>query len=172
MWKISTAFTTLTLIFAFGSHYPVAVAGTTRNTNATQPRTAAPAIPVVPAMLHDRANTTASQGAKLKEQLKSIYRAANVHYSTLNTQALPKPPITEGSCTFQEVKSLKLLSFSADKAELEVTIAEKTYSFKPDRPITATLTQWGYKFKLDKATSRFITTKLALEKVDGKWQVK
>ncbi len=106
----------------------------------------------------DRQNSTPSS------QLTGIKQAISEYYKDRNNKEMPLPS-EPGGCFFTEVKSLKLVSFSGNDAEVKGEVHTQGYSRER---ISNKSLEWGY-------TKTIVSVKglssIMLKKSDGKWKV-
>ncbi len=117
----------------------------------------------------DREHPLTHDDAGVQTEIASIHQAISEHYRNWNERLAPSSNAWSGACSFLEVKSLKLLSLSSTNAELEAEVQSQSYSLlgvhiKPR--------QWAFKKYQEKYDTRVNTTKISLEKINGKWKVR
>jgi hypothetical protein len=104
------------------------------------------------------------QNSNPSNELTGIKQAISEYYKDRNNKEMPLPS-EPGGCFFVEVKSLKLVSFSGNDAEVKGEVHKQGYSRER---ISNKSLEWGY-------TKTIVLVKgvssIMLKKSDGKWKV-
>jgi hypothetical protein len=100
-----------------------------------------------------------------QSDLKEIQQAISQFYKLQNEKRAPSGRSWSGACLFDEVKTLKLISFSNTEAQVSADIETTSYGLQGMR---TTPRKWA--FKKEKGTIEKATI-IALDKFKGKWRV-
>jgi hypothetical protein len=102
-----------------------------------------------------------------QSDLKEIHQAISNFYKLQNEERAPSGSSWSGACLFEEVKTLKLISFSNTAVQVSADIERTSYGLQGMR---TTPRQWAFKKE-----KRFGVVKaneiIALDKFQGKWRV-
>jgi hypothetical protein len=109
--------------------------------------------------------------AKMAIAVKEYYRDTNLRFE-------PKPESWSGACSFWEITNLKVTSLKENRAEVQASYIDRSYSLIGDKSIPNPPEKWGFRYQAMRdhfanpdGSPRIKIHNLQIEKQNGRWQV-